>query len=215
MYVWQNTIVDETGLLRVNAHVEVRDAETAELVTIYADVDGVTELANPFTARAGFALFYAEAGLYEITALDDALERIWSDVLLGAPSEKLPDLSTIITPIVESVLDPSVDALLAAIAATPALHNFTVLATGASSDKPDGWTTSKTATSRYSVVVTLGHTNYHVDPTVVVPTSGDRLYSVALLTKTGSGFTYVVKSIHDEASDTDAAVALRVTDYGA
>lgn len=81
---WQKTIVDEAGDILPGATVEVRLESTGNLATIYSDDTG-TAKANPFTADSeGFAIFYAAAGFYKITATSGAFSKIHRFVPIGS-----------------------------------------------------------------------------------------------------------------------------------
>lgn len=156
MYVWQNTIVDEVGDVRPNARVEVRDAATLELATIYADEDGINERPNPFRSAAGFARFYAEAGRYQVTALDDSLERVFENVQLGFTLAALPleDLEAYIA----SVCEPLAAAAIAELVPIQGLRVAAVgavNANGSAAQLPDGMTSSRTVNT-YRVTHNLG-----------------------------------------------------------
>lgn len=209
-YAWQETIVDESGNVRPNAFVEVRNADTLELVDIYEDRLGITPRTNPFRARAGFARFWAPAGRYEITALDDELERSWFNVRLGVTSEDLPDLTAALTAIVNTTLTPAVEAYQAQLLARDPLRFFTIETDGSSADIPDGWSSSRLSAGRYRVTHRGGSTDYAVKLTVW-DTSSDRVQTAALLDLTADYFEIGVRSIHDEASSNDARVAVEVT----
>jgi hypothetical protein len=83
-HVWQGTILDDTGNVQPGAKIEVRDAVTNALVELYQDVDGVYPADNPVaTDEQGFAVFYAAAGRYTITATKGPYARTWENVRLG------------------------------------------------------------------------------------------------------------------------------------
>lgn len=212
MYVWQNTIVDELGRLRPNAHVIVRDRDTLALATIYGDVDGIAEVANPLTTRAGFARFYAAPGFYQITASDDGFERVYEDVLLGVPVDAMPDFSSLVAPIVDAAIDPLLEELDTAIAALPDFVGFTVAADGTGSGLPVGWSSARTGTGEYRVTHNRASgTDYHPKLTVYDSAGGDRVVSAMMVLKHENFFDYRVRSIFDVASSSDARVDIEVT----
>lgn len=81
---WQKTIVDDAGDILPGATVEVRLESTGNLATIYSDDTG-TAKANPFTADGeGFAIFYAAAGFYKVTATSGAFSKTHRYVPIGS-----------------------------------------------------------------------------------------------------------------------------------
>lgn len=212
MYVWQETIVDDFGRIRYNAFVTVLDADTLTPAILYSDVDGTNEKDNPFRSNAGFARFYVPAGRYQITAEDESTTRIYEDVLLGIPLDAVPDVSSLVIPLVAALAQPSLDAAAAQIAAMPELVRFTVLGTGAAVDAPAGWSASKLGTGSYRVTHDRNTLDYVVKLTVWDPASGDRLFSAMMeLQQLPDRFEYTVRSIHDEASASDSRVDIEVT----
>jgi hypothetical protein len=211
VYAWQETIVDNAGNVLGNAFVSVRDAFTLELATIHGDRDGIEVLANPFKTRGGFAQFWADAGRYQITAIQGTDERVWEDVRLGFQLGDIPDLEPLLTPIVTAIVAPLLQAAEDAAEAMPDLASFHVLGTGAAGgDIPEGWTAARLGTGLYRVSFPAGYDSYNVKLTVW-DTSGDRVFSAALTAKVASSFTYQVRSIEDEASSTDQRVEVEVT----
>lgn len=210
-FVWQRHIVDSAGNALNDATVEVRDAGTLALSSIFSDVDGTTPKSNPFLVDSvGFAVFYAAAGLYKITATRAGLERIWEDVLLGIRVADFPDLTTLVEPIVAAILDPAVEEIEAQVQALPVLQRFSVSAVGAGTGLPQGWTSERLSQGRYRVAHGLSTLNYHPKLTVWDP-SNDRVYSAMLIDKQINHFDYRVRSIHDVASTSDAQVDVEVT----
>jgi hypothetical protein len=212
VYVWQESIVDEGGRLRPNAHITVLDAATLAPATIYADVDGITEKDNPFKTDAGFGRFYAAPGRYQVTASDDSLERVYEDVQLGVTVDTLPDLSSIIAPLAVTLAQPTLDEAAERIAATHDLVRFTVFGNGTSEGVPVGWAAFRLSPGIYRIVHDRDTLDYTVKLTVWDPASGDRLYSAMMeLQQLEDRFEYTVRSIHDEASLSDARVDVEVT----
>ena len=83
-FVWQAYIINEYGTIQPNTSIYVINEDDGSPATIYADGDG-TPRSNPFLSTAdGFAQFWAEAGRYRIRARRGCVQRIFSDVLLGA-----------------------------------------------------------------------------------------------------------------------------------
>lgn len=81
---WQKTIVDDAGDILPGATIEVRLESSGALATIYSDDSG-TAKSNPFTADGeGFAIFYAAAGLYKITATSGAFSKTHRYVPIGS-----------------------------------------------------------------------------------------------------------------------------------
>lgn len=67
--------------------VTVFDAETLLLANIWSDRDGLTVKANPFTLdEAGVIDFYADAGRYNITAVNGPNSRTWNDYEITDPA---------------------------------------------------------------------------------------------------------------------------------
>ena len=81
--VFQRSVVTDTGNIIPNAQVTVTDTATGGIVTLFADADGNTGLANPFNATSeGFARFYATPGVYNVTATGSQGTIQWVDVHL-------------------------------------------------------------------------------------------------------------------------------------
>lgn len=214
IHVWQRSIVDDSGNVLPEAQVEVvnvNDPENPVAAVLYEDIDGEVELSNPFQADSdGFARFYADSGVYRITATKGAFTRTWEDVELGVMFDSLPDMTDVLTDIVEKVLEelvpeePTVNVVVA---------NFTVSGNGvADAGLPDGWSTSRLSQGNYEV--DFGGPlpfNYVVQLTVWDAQVSDRVRSAMIVTKTLSRFTYRVRSIHDRAdSGLDSAVEVTV-----
>lgn len=211
MYVWQKTIVDELGRLRPNAFVRVVDAYTLALVPIYADVDGITEKNNPFRTDAGFGRFYAAPGRYQVTALDDSLERIYADVQLGVVLAALPDLSPIVAPLVSELIAPSFAAAAERIASARQLLRFTVLGTGAGINLPAGFASQRLGTGSYRVTVPLASVDYTVKLTAWANPASDRVLTAMMESQVlDDRFEYTVRSIFNEASAADAQVDIEL-----
>lgn len=67
LLAWQATVQDQAGNAVVNPSVTVRNAVDNSLADIFADEDGLTPLANPFTGTSqGFVKFFAAYGRYNI-----------------------------------------------------------------------------------------------------------------------------------------------------
>lgn len=80
--VWQRYIEDENGIVP-GATITVRKQFDNSIATIFSDDIG-TAKANPFSATAaGLARFYANAGVYKITAVDGLFSSEFEDVQLG------------------------------------------------------------------------------------------------------------------------------------
>lgn len=211
MFVWQRQIVDASGNVLDDASVEVRDAATNELSEIFEDLAGTTPKSNPFLVDdEGFARFYAAAGLYDITATRSGLEKVYADVLLGVRLVDVPDLTDVVTPIVNGILAPAIEDFNEALAALPDLVRFTVLGSGDGVSLDAGWSSERLGQGHYRVTHGLSTLNYHPKFTVWDPNS-DRVFSAMLTAKEINFFEYRVRSIHDEASDTDARVDIEVT----
>jgi len=208
--VWQHSITDGAGALWLDATLEVRDAETSGIVEIFADEDGEIGIENPFEANDGFCRFYAALGRYTITARGGSFERVWENVVLGIPFELLPDLTSILAPICDEVMDLVVASVEAQLATIPQFVSFTVLGTGGSVSPPTGWASSRTGTGEYTVTNPTTSDDYNVKLTVWDPGS-DRVYSAMMVSKAAGTFSYRVRSIHDEASSSDARVDIEVT----
>ncbi len=89
-YVWQGTVLDDTGNVQPGTNIEVRDADSNNLVQLYDDVDGASPADNPIqTDNEGFATFYVGAGRYTITASKGAYLRTWENVRFGALGDEL------------------------------------------------------------------------------------------------------------------------------
>lgn len=212
MFSWQRSIVDSAGNVLTDATVEVRDADTNALVSIFSDLEGLTPKSNPFLVDAeGFALFYAAAGLYKITAARAGLERIYEDVLLGVRLADVPDLTALVEAITSPLLDAALESIAADIAALPDLVRFSVLSAGTAQGAiPAAWSTERLGTGSYRVSHDIGTLNYNPKLTVWDP-SGDRVYSAMLRDKQTTFFDYQVRSIHDVASASDSRVDIEVT----
>lgn len=82
---YRNNLQDQFGNEINGATIEVRDVVGGALSSIYSD-DGVTVLANPFTAQNGSEFFfYASTGRYDITISGPVSDSI-PDVLLYDPA---------------------------------------------------------------------------------------------------------------------------------
>lgn len=110
--VWQKFIVDGTGNVLASASMEVRLESSGALATIYSSESGAT-LSNPFTAGIdGLARFYADAGVYKITATSGAFSNDFRYQQLGnsqsrdvgTASENLPTMADVNTAIVSAVV---------------------------------------------------------------------------------------------------------------
>jgi hypothetical protein len=210
-FVWQRSIVDSAGNVLTDARVEVRHAETLGLAEIYEDRQAVSRKSNPFLVDAeGFARFYALAGLYQITASRAGLERIFENVLLGIRITDIPDLTELVAPIVEDALAGELQDLDDALAQLPDLVRFRVLASGTGQGLPAGHETTRLGVGYYRVTHNRGDTNYNVKLTVWDP-SGDRVYSAMMYDEQNNYFEYRVRSIFDEASNSDADVDVEMT----
>ena len=212
MFVWQRQIVDNAGNILDDATVEVRDAVTNGLVSIFADLEGTTPKSNAFLVDSeGFARFYAPAGLYKITAARSGLERIYEDVLLGIRLADMPDLAAIVEPIVDGILEEVLEELAVALGDLPELVRFSVLDNGgAQGALSDDWSTERIGQGRYRVTHGLSTLNYHPKLTVWDP-SNDRVYSAMMVDKQINFFDYQVRSIHNTASASDTRVDIEVT----
>jgi hypothetical protein len=81
--VFQRSVVTDTGNIIPNAQVTVTDTATGGIVTLFADSGGSTGLSNPFNATSeGFARFYANPGVYNVTATGAQGTIQWTDVHL-------------------------------------------------------------------------------------------------------------------------------------
>ena len=71
---WQRTITDTAGNIIAGATVTVRlEIGGAPLASLFTDRDGLSSLANPFTADSeGFASFHVAGGAYRIDVSDNA-----------------------------------------------------------------------------------------------------------------------------------------------
>ena len=87
-YFWTRHLTD--GAPAPEATVSVKDHGTDTLATLFSD-DGVTPMANPFTATEdGYASFYAANGRYDATVTpEDATEDPYTleDLLLYDPED--------------------------------------------------------------------------------------------------------------------------------
>lgn len=211
LFVWQRSVVDGTGNVITDARVDVRRAEDNVPADIFDDRLGVAQKSNPFFVDdEGFARFYAASGLYTIRVFDANFERIFENVLLGIRLEDIPNLSSIVTPIVEAMLDPVVDEVEVAIAAVPDLIRFYVEGDGDAVGAPGTYTITRTSLGNYKVQHNNGSTNYTPKLTVWDPSS-DRVYSAMMVDKQPDFFTYRVRSIQDEASSSDSRVDIEIT----
>lgn len=212
LFVWQRSIVDSAGNVLSDARVDVRFAETNATAEIFLDREGVDRKPNPFIVDGdGFARFYAQAGLYKIIVTRAGLERTYEDVLLGIRLDDIPALDELVTPIVEDLIEPTLEQIAETLDAIPQLVYFSVSALGAASGPiPDGWTVARTGVGNYRVTHGLSTTNYHPKLTVWDP-SGDRVFSAMMVDKQINYFDYRVRSIHDEASATDSQVDVELT----
>lgn len=84
-YVWQHHVADAEGNSLAMASVEIRDADTNALATLYADEAGAVSLGNPFTADSdGVARCYTAAGVYKITVSRGVtFEQVYEHVVIG------------------------------------------------------------------------------------------------------------------------------------
>lgn len=210
MYAWQESIVNESGNVLPNAFLTVRDADTLAAIPIYADVDGITPKENPFRSRAGFAQFYAPAGRYQITATDEAFERVYEDVVLGLTTGMLPDLTALVFPIVAAIVEPILDEVDAAIVALPNLVGFSTAADGTGTNLPAGWTTQRLGLGFYRCTHNEDTLAYAVKLTTWT-TAGDRVQSAMLRSQGANSFDWQVMSVHDEASANDARTDVEVS----
>lgn len=210
-FVWQRSIVDSSGNVLTDARIDVRHAETGSLATIYEDRDASVQKQNPFLVDSeGFARFYALAGLYEITASRAGLERVYENVLLGVRLADIPDISSLVQPLVDAALEEDLEDLAAELDALPDLVNFKVLAAGTGQGLPDGWSSQRNSTGYYRVTHNQATQNYEPKLTVWDPSS-DRVYSAMMYAKELNYFEYIVRSIFDEASASDADVNVEIT----
>lgn len=210
MYVWQASIVNESGNVLPNAFLTVRDADTLAAVSIYSDVDGITEKENPFRSRAGFAEFYAPAGRYEITATDEAFERVYVDVVLGVTTGMLPDLTALVFPIVAAIVEPILDEVDAAILALPNFVSFSVAADGTGTGLPAGWSSARLALGFYRVTHNRNDADY-LPKFTSWDVAGNRVQTAMLRTKGANSFDWQVMSVFDEASENDARTDVEVS----
>lgn len=106
---WQATIQDAMGNVMPGAMVSIRSEFTGQLVSAFADRDGLVTKGNPFAADANaYAFAHLPGGAYRITATKPGLEPVeWRYVGVGLGSES--DLSFV--PLGEDV--PQVDELAA------------------------------------------------------------------------------------------------------
>lgn len=212
LFVWQRSVVDSAGNILTDARVDVRHAETNAVANLWADREGTTQKQNPFLVDSeGFARFYAQAGLYKITASRAGLERIFENVILGIRLEDLPaDLSTILAPLIEDVLAPELAALENQLAALPTVVSFRTNAAGGGVGLPAGYACARLGVGYYRLTHNAGTMNYHPKLTVWDP-SGDRVFSAMLFDKQTNYFEFRVRSIFDVASNTDADVNVELT----
>lgn len=112
--IWQRYITNETGDIVPGAGVEVRDSATNSLAAIFSDDQG-TPKNNPFVVgQDSLALFYANAGTYDITVTSGQDTSSFNDVQLGSTqsydvgtgSGEIPTVEDI-PPIVSSSLSTS------------------------------------------------------------------------------------------------------------
>lgn len=107
---WQATIVDASGNIMPGAQVTVRSEATGNLVSCFADRDGVTPKANPFTAdpTTAYAFAHLAGGAYRIKAVLGSQEIEWRYVAIGLAAESdvvsLPTL--VLTQTEYDALDP-------------------------------------------------------------------------------------------------------------
>ncbi len=82
---WQKTVVDRQGNVMPWAALMIRKEADQMPATVYSDREGTDPYpAGQVTADGnGFAFFYAQAGVYRITAQSPAID--WRDVGIGAP----------------------------------------------------------------------------------------------------------------------------------
>lgn len=101
---WQATII-LNGSPAPGASVEVRNANTNALASLFSDRDGNTALANPFTVGSdGFAAFHVAGGSYKIEASLGMDSRVWDWVAIGTLAEgDIDDLSDIAETVLESL----------------------------------------------------------------------------------------------------------------
>lgn len=205
MHVWQATITDSAGNIVPEARIEVRHSDNNALAEIYEDRDGEVVKANPFQVdESAFARFYAASGRYDVRAFQGGLEKIWADVELGITPAMLPDLTGLVTPIVEDIIegsvDPRLDEMQEQIDNATEVGHFLIGADGSVSGLPDGWTVAKQTTppGHYLVIHNLNQ-NYIVQLTAHDPNPSDRVRSAMLVTKSLSQFLIRVRSIHDRA----------------
>jgi len=82
---YRNNVQDQFGNAIESATIEVRDVAGGALTSIFSD-DGVTALANPFTAQDGSEFFfYAQTGRYDVSISGPTTDTI-DDVLLYDPA---------------------------------------------------------------------------------------------------------------------------------
>lgn len=212
LFVWQRSIVDSAGNTVSDARVECRHAETMAFADIFEDREGVTRKQNPFLVDSeGFARFYAAAGLYRIASLRSGQERVYDNVLLGVRLEDMPELTAAVQPIIEDLLEPTLEELAATLDAVPELVAFTVQTTGASTDVPADMSTQRLGLGEYQVNTNRGTLNYDVKLTIWDIAASGRVFSAMMVSKDLNSFRYRVRSIFDEASANDQQVTVEIT----
>jgi hypothetical protein len=79
---WQSSIIDEEGNILAGAQVEVRDADTLVLVSLWEDREGVDGLSNPAVDvdADGFVRLFVDEGTYKITVSQGAYTRVYEYV---------------------------------------------------------------------------------------------------------------------------------------
>lgn len=99
---WQASVLDAAGNVKAAVTVEVRDADSGDLVTLYSDRLGESPITPPLlTDDNGFVRFYVPEGRYDITATKSPfVARTWLDVqLIGdMHDEQVLDGATVTAP---------------------------------------------------------------------------------------------------------------------
>lgn len=86
---FQFSAVDQSGSVLPGASVEVRRSSDSTLPSLWSNRAGTSALGNPFTADAnGFAGFYVESGVYDITITSGAFTRTWNYVPISLVMEQ-------------------------------------------------------------------------------------------------------------------------------
>ena len=212
LFVWQRSVVDSAGNTLSDARVECRHAETMAFADIFEDREGTIPKQNPFLVDSeGFARFYAAAGLYRIASLRSGQERVYENVLLGVRLEDLPELTAAVAPIIEDLLEPTLEELASTLAALPELVSFTVQTTGVSTDIPAGMSSARLGVGEYQITHNRGTLNYEPKLQIWDIAASGRVFSAMMVSKDLNSFRYRVRSIFDEASANDQQVTVEIT----